>query len=109
MWTCCKNNDGRLGPRSVWERKNGLFVPVPDFDWSSFDSPEDKKDKAIDETALAEIFKDGAVKLKRVDAVEALINLTGRKRTVCYDALNEKTGKLKRWLKFEAGFLAYVP
>jgi len=109
IWTCCKNNDGRLGPRSVWERKNGLFVPMQDFDWSSFDSPDEKKDKAIDETALAEIFKDGAVKLKRVDAVEALINLTGRKRTVCYDALNEKTGKLKRWLKFEGGFLAYVP
>ena len=109
IWTCCKNNDGKLGPRSVWERKNGLFVPVQDFDWSGFDSPDEKKDKPIDETALAEIFNSGAVKLKRADAVEALINLTGRKRTTCYDALNEKTGRLKRWLKLEGGFLAYVP
>jgi hypothetical protein len=109
IWTCCKNNDGKLGPRSVWERKNGLFVPVQNFDWTSFDSPEEKKDKPIDETALAEIFNDGALKLKRADAVEALINLTGRKRSTCYDALNEKTGRLKRWLKLEGGLLAYVP
>ena len=24
VWTCCKNNDGELGPRSAWERRNGL-------------------------------------------------------------------------------------
>jgi hypothetical protein len=27
VWTCCKNNDGELGARSAWERRNGLFVP----------------------------------------------------------------------------------
>jgi hypothetical protein len=37
VWTCCKNNDGALGPRSVWERKNELFVPIRDFDWEEFD------------------------------------------------------------------------
>jgi hypothetical protein len=41
VWTCCKNNDGRLGPRSAWERRNGLFVPVKDFDWDEFDDPPD--------------------------------------------------------------------
>jgi hypothetical protein len=30
VWTCCKNNDGELGARSVWERRNGLFIPVHD-------------------------------------------------------------------------------
>ena len=37
VWTCCKNNDGDLGPRSVWLRKNGLFEPVTDFEWDAFD------------------------------------------------------------------------
>jgi hypothetical protein len=41
VWTCCKNNDGILGPRSAWERRNGLFVPVKDFDWGEFDHPSD--------------------------------------------------------------------
>jgi hypothetical protein len=40
VWTCCKNNDGELGNRSVWKRSNGLFVPVREFDWQDFDNPE---------------------------------------------------------------------
>ena len=44
VWTCCKNNDGDLGARSAWERRNGLFAPVADFDWTAFDAPE--KDNA---------------------------------------------------------------
>jgi len=38
--TCCKNNDGELGERSAWTRCNGLFTPVSDFDWETFDNPE---------------------------------------------------------------------
>jgi len=40
--TCCKNNDGQLGARSAWERRNGLFVPVENFDWEEFNYPEGK-------------------------------------------------------------------
>ncbi len=36
--TCCKNNDGPLGPRTAWIRKNGLFAPDPGFDWVHFDT-----------------------------------------------------------------------
>jgi hypothetical protein len=43
--TCCKNNDGQLGTRSAWERRNGLFVPVNGFDWEEFDHPEGKSNK----------------------------------------------------------------
>src|SRR5262249_41262494 len=39
VWTCCKNNDGELGARSAWKRRNGLFVPVDGFDWATFDNP----------------------------------------------------------------------
>ena len=38
VWTCCKNNDGPMGQRTVWGRRNGVFVPVDDFDWDSFDN-----------------------------------------------------------------------
>jgi hypothetical protein len=43
--TCCKNNDGELGPRSAWIRQNGLFVPTTNFDWDEFDHPESKSNK----------------------------------------------------------------
>jgi hypothetical protein len=38
LWTCCKNNDGEMGPRSAWIRQNGLFTPIEDFEWEDFDS-----------------------------------------------------------------------
>ena len=47
VWTCCKNNDGELGPRSAWERRSGLFALVHDFDWETFDAPEKDKRELI--------------------------------------------------------------
>lgn len=87
VWTCCKNNDGELGVRSAWERRNGLFAPVRDFDWETFDNQH--KDERVTITAddLAEIFGDGQKKMTRADAVKALQTLTGAGRTACYDAL----------------------
>jgi len=38
--TCCKNNDGALGGRSAWMRRNGLFEPVSDFDWNAWEIGE---------------------------------------------------------------------
>jgi hypothetical protein len=57
IWTCCKNNDGDLGPRSPWVRQNGLFQPLPDFDWVSFDGEGVRKLSWQDVPA---ILKDGA-------------------------------------------------
>ncbi len=37
VWECGKNNNGRMGARSAWFRRNGLFLPCADFDWESFD------------------------------------------------------------------------
>jgi hypothetical protein len=54
VWTCCKNNDGELGARSVWERRNGLFVQVHNFDWSSWD--EGEKEGLFTLEDLREIF-----------------------------------------------------
>ena len=37
VWTCCKNNDGELGKRSAWIRRNGLFDALTDFDLGSME------------------------------------------------------------------------
>jgi hypothetical protein len=42
VFSCCKNNDERLGPHSAWERHNGLFAPAKDFDWDEFDHLPDE-------------------------------------------------------------------
>ena len=42
--TCCKNNDGELGPRSVWTRDNGIWQPVTGFDWKAWDHGEKEQD-----------------------------------------------------------------
>jgi hypothetical protein len=73
-------------------RRDGSFVPVQNFDWNAFDHPQDKDrhEQSLDETALAEIFQNGAKRMVRHEAVDALMALTGRKRSVCYDALSPK-------------------
>jgi hypothetical protein len=109
VMTCPKNNDGDPGERRAWVRKNGLFAPVEDFDWESWDNPDrNKGEQPLDETAIASIFENGAKRLNRPDAVEALKTLTGRKRSVCYDALNPK-GRFKKCLAQQGDHLIYRP
>jgi AAA domain/DnaB-like helicase N terminal domain len=86
VWTCCKNNDGRLGARSAWERRNGLFVPVSDFDWDAFDNPHRDDRVTITADDLTEVFENEK-QLTKSEAVKALRALTGAGRTACYDAL----------------------
>jgi hypothetical protein len=75
VWTCCKNNDGKLGPRSAWERRNGLFVPVKDFDWHEFDYPPDgRSNRKLNGT---------------IDDLLALIPVSG---AILKDELYEKAG-----------------
>jgi len=72
VWTCCKNNDGELGKRSVWERRNGLFTPVSDFDWDAFDFQA--KDDRVDYRVVGEIVEElngGATKAQIVAELEA--------------------------------------
>jgi hypothetical protein len=86
VWTCCKNNDGILGDRSAWERRNGLFTPVHTFDWETFDTPDkddglswkDVKDivselgdRANRKTIISELKERGASKSAAYRYVEA--------------------------------------
>jgi hypothetical protein len=56
VWTCCKNNDGQNGPRSAWERRNGLFVPVKDFDWDAWDHPPDGRSRRKINGTIEDLF-----------------------------------------------------
>jgi hypothetical protein len=87
VWTCCKNNDGELGARSAWERRNGLFAPVSEFDWDTFDNPSQNDRVTITPEDMATIFENGEKQLTRTEAVKALQALTEAGRTTCYNAL----------------------
>jgi hypothetical protein len=100
VWTCCKNNDGALGARSAWERCDGLFEPVADFDWQSFDAPEKDRRAVITEADVRAVFEIGA--LTRTEAREALEEITGASRASIFRALNPK-GRFANLLKFEKG------
>jgi hypothetical protein len=76
-----------LGRRTAWERTDGRFQPVSDFDWQAFDFPEAGKEAGISQAQLAAVFQDGQLKLPRSVAVKRLQELTGRKKTLCYEAL----------------------
>ena len=43
VWSCPKNNNGKLGERTAWHRTNGLYIPCPDFDWEEYDTSGQSK------------------------------------------------------------------
>ena len=104
IWVCCKNNDGALGDRSAWARRNGLFVHVKDFDWTEFDKPASER-KTITETDLAEVFDQGKRSLSRKHAAATLAELTGCKPSACYNALK----KFGKHMSEEGGLLTWTP
>jgi hypothetical protein len=107
VWTCCKNNDGELGSRSAWERRNGLFVPAADFDWKTFDGDGEKR-RAVNLDDLDALFDGGKRQLARNAAVEQLMELTQLKHTACYQAL-KAGGKFSQHLNEQDGLLHFKP
>jgi hypothetical protein len=87
IWTCCKNNDGDLGSPSVWERRNGLFVPVEGFDWQELNS-QDEKRRIVTESDLNILFDGGRAKTGKKQAVEKLMEQTGCAHSAAYNALS---------------------
>jgi hypothetical protein len=106
VWTCCKNNDGELGERSAWERRNGLFAPVSEFDWDTFDNPHRDDRVTITADDLRDILENGEKQLTRPEAVKALQTLTGAGRTACYDALR-LDGRFAKQLRESNGLLSW--
>jgi hypothetical protein len=87
VWTCCKNNDGALGDRSAWERRNGLFVPVEFFDWDAFDHPPKEK-RGLKPEMLREFLMRGR-QYDKSQIVSIITKETGRGKTVAYDLVDE--------------------
>jgi hypothetical protein len=96
VWTCCKNNDGELGHRSAWERRNGLFVPVDFFDWQSFDHPPKEK-HGLQPEVLREFLEKGK-RYKASQVASIIMKETGRSRTVAYDLV--RTAKRRAILHY---------
>jgi hypothetical protein len=105
-WTCCKNNDGELGERSAWERRNGLFVPVSEFDWDTFDNPHKDDRVTITANDLAAVFENGEKQLTRAEAVKALQTITEAGRTACYNTLR-LDGRFSKNLSETDGLLSW--
>jgi DnaB-like helicase N terminal domain/AAA domain len=104
VWTCCKNNDGELGSRSAWERGNGLFAPVTDFDWEAFDAPGKDQREVIGEADLRAVFENGA--LTKGQAVKQLAANTEASQASCYRALNPN-GRFGKHLCAEKGMFTW--
>jgi AAA domain len=91
VWTCCKNNDGELGARSAWERRNGLFESVSHFDWQTFDNPP-KNNELITESVMESVFEDGP--LTRGEAVKKIMSVTHAGKSSAYNALSKFNDRL---------------
>ena len=87
VWTCCKNNDGELGDRSAWERRNGLFVPVEFFDWDAFDHPPKEK-RGLKPEMLREFLMRGR-EYDKSQIVSIIMKETGRGKSAAYDLVDE--------------------
>ena len=107
VWTCCKNNDGELGAHSAWERRNGLFVPVENFDWKTFDTDGEKR-RTVSLDDLDALFEGGKRQLARNAAVEQLMEQTGLGKTACYQAL-KPGGKFSQHLNEHEKLLEFHP
>ena len=98
VWTCCKNNDGELGNRSAWERRNGLFAPATDFGFEAFDTPEKDRREIINEADVRAVFENGA--LTKAEAAKQLESNTGAHRASCCRAL-EPGGRFGKHLRVQ--------
>ena len=93
IWICCKNNDGDLGSPTAWERKNGIFTPAENFDWSELDAPSEQR-LTITADDLSAVFDGGKCRLAKSQAVAKLIEQTGCKQSAAYAALKRFANQL---------------
>jgi hypothetical protein len=88
VMTCAKNNDGALGARTAWERKDGsLFVPVEGFNFEEYDSGTAKREPKVNEGHMRELFENGRCKMMLKQAAERLQEIAEVGRSAAYEAL----------------------
>ena len=103
VWTCCKNNDGELGRPSAWERRNGLFVPVEDFDWEAFDGGTSKG--GVKPQMLRELLERGR-EYDKQQIVALVREETGVGKSRAYQLVDQ--AKTHRVLHFNKMIKTYV-
>jgi hypothetical protein len=86
VFTCCKNNDGELGKRSVWVRKNGLFEPVTNFDWTSWD--QGGKEEVFPLQSIVEIVQENGGSVRRAKIAKQITD-RGVSRATAYRRIDE--------------------
>jgi AAA domain len=106
VWTCCKNNDGTLGSPSPWRRRNGLFVPIEEFDMDGFLAALQPR-RVVSLQDVREVFQDGKAMTRKI-ASEELAKRTSLKKSACYDAL-KLNGKFGNFLEERDGLLQLKP
>jgi AAA domain len=101
--TCCKNNDGQLGDRSVWTRDNGLWSSVPGFDWEAWDSGEKEGDFSV--SKVAEIVAKNTGGISQPKLIAGIKNI-GASKSAAYRWVQkaEKSGEIR----FQKGKDVYV-
>jgi hypothetical protein len=94
VWTCCKNNDGELGKRSAWIRRNGLFDALTDFDWEAWN--KDGKSVIVGVEFVPQIITQNGDSLAR-DILRVKIEEKGTSRRTAYRRIDEaeQTGLIK--------------
>jgi hypothetical protein len=102
--TPAKNNDGELGKRSAWERCEGGFVPVEDFDWTQYDEGDTKpRESKVREEHVRRVFDGGRVWLDKAEAARTLQSIAEVGRTAAYDALKTHGGRFSEILTVREG------
>ena len=104
VWRCCKNNDGELGARSVWERCNGLFSPVPNFDWSSWDEGEKAGLFTVEDVVKIVVLRPNGV--RRADLAQEIEKTGKLSRSTAYRRIDQARDMGK--IKFQKGTDVYV-
>lgn len=107
--TCCKNNDGELGPRSAWDwdETSGVFLPVASFNWDEFDLTEKERHDQILQSDVEAVLK--CTPMQLVDAVKALKTLTNKSDSTCRRALHPKGKFANHLARDKEGNITWIP
>ena len=91
--TCCKNSNGELGPRTVFNTANGDWDPVVGFDWaawesqkSSSSSPSTPKECKVRIEIMNLVFEGGKRALTATEAKD-ILKTYGVARSTAFEAL----------------------
>lgn len=103
--TVAKCNNGLLPQSTAWERANGPFKPLPDFDFAEWRQNHEASgagghNEKITEQHIREVFANGRDRYKLGEAVRRLMMLSSCKDKAAYAAL-ASNGRFAHLLKIE--------